>query len=103
MNQEAIRNIDLLIHAPVRLAVMSVLAGVEEADFTYLKQAVETTDGNLSRHLEKLEQAGYVDIKKTYAGKKPRTVCMITRKGYDVFTAYLENLQHIINTQKGTS
>lgn len=101
MNREEIKNINLLIHAPVRLAVMTVLSEVEEADFTYLKEAVDTTDGNLSRHLDKLESADYVRIVKTYAGKKPRTVCSITKTGRKVFAAYLENLQKIINTQKG--
>ena len=100
MSQEEIKHINLLIHAPVRLAVLSILATVKNADFSYLKKTIDTTDGNLSRHLGKLETAGYIKIEKTFAGKKPKTNCAITNKGRQVFTDYLANLQKIIDTQK---
>ena len=100
MNQEPISKIDPLIHAPLRLAVLSILAAVESADFTYLKTSVNTTDGNLSTHLSKLETAGYIRIKKIFQGKKPKSICSLTKKGREMFTAYLDNLQQIIDFQK---
>jgi len=101
VSREEIKNIDPLIHAPVRLAVLSILAAVQQADFSYLKKTADATDGNLSRHLSKLEDAGYISIKKTFEGKKPRTFCSITKKGREMFMAYLDNLQKIIDKQKG--
>ena len=101
MCPERILDIDPLVHAPVRLAVLSLLAGVKDADFVFLRESIGTTDGNLSTHIAKLEQAGYVRVKKTFAGKKPRTTCAITRKGRAAFVAYLERLERIVEGQKG--
>ncbi|HRD02449.1 MAG TPA: transcriptional regulator [Candidatus Saccharicenans sp.] len=85
--------LDPVIHSQVRLAVLSVLIGVKEADFNYLKKVTETTDGNLSTHLSKLEEAGYMTIKKSFKGKKPVTTCSITEKGKRAFARYLEALK----------
>jgi DNA-binding MarR family transcriptional regulator len=103
MSQEHILDLDPLIHAPIRLAILSVLITVENANFTYLKKTVNTTDGNLSTHLAKLENAGYVEISKSFLGKKPQTVCAITEKGRDAFVKYIDNLELIIKKQKGKS
>lgn len=88
--------LDPIIHAPVRLAVLTVLVGVKEADFNYLKDATETTDGNLSTHLTKLEQAKYVKVTKTFMGKKPRTKCSITEKGLAAYQDYIRILEGYI-------
>ena len=101
MSQERIINLDPVIHTPIRLAVLSVLATVQSADFAYLKESVKATDGNLSTHLSKLEAAGYIRIKKTFEGKKPRTLCSMTEQGRTRFIQYIDNLQKIVDHQKG--
>jgi DNA-binding PadR family transcriptional regulator len=75
---------------------MSILVGVEEADFAYLKQATHASDGNLSTHLTRLETAGLVTIKKGFRGKKPRTTCSITAKGRISFREYLSRMEQIV-------
>ena len=103
MNQEDILDINLIIHAPIRLAALSILVTVQNANFTFLKESVKTSDGNLSTHLTKLEEAGYIKIEKSFKGKKPHTLCSITDKGRESFIKYINNLEKIINTQKGIS
>ena len=88
--------LDPIIHAPVRLAILTVLVGVKDADFNYLKDATETTDGNLSTHLTKLEQAKYIKVTKTFLGKKPRTTCSITQKGLTAYQDYIRILEGYI-------
>ena len=100
MGYEKILHLDPVIHAPKRLAVLSILISVEDASFTYLKESTGTTDGNLSTHLTKLEETGYINIKKAFKGKKPHTICTITSKGKMAFKKYLEHLEQIIHKQK---
>jgi DNA-binding MarR family transcriptional regulator len=100
MSQEQILDIDPLIHAPIRLAVLTILATVKNANFSFIKESVKTTDGNLSTHLTKLEEAGYIIIEKTYKGKKPQTICSISDQGREAFRKYIENLENIINKHK---
>ena len=90
------RELNPLLHSELRLAVMSVLIGVESADFVFLRQQTGATAGNLSVQLDKLAKAGYVDIEKTFRGKMPRTVCRITDAGRDAFEEYVEALQSYI-------
>jgi DNA-binding PadR family transcriptional regulator len=85
--------LDPLIHSQVRLAVLSILVSVENADFNYLKQATETTDGNLSTHLTKLEEAGYAAVIKAFRGKKPTTTYSVTPKGKAAFARYIKALE----------
>lgn len=96
MKPEKPVQLDPIIHSQVRLSVMSILAAVKEADFNTLKNMTETTDGNLSTHLSKLEDAGYIRVKKSFKGKKPLTLCLLTDKGKDAFSAYLDGLEKII-------
>ena len=100
MSQEQILDIDPLIHAPIRLAVLTILVTVQNANFSFIKESVKTTDGNLSTHLTKLEEAGYIKIEKTFKGKKPQTICSITDKGREAFDKYIDNLENIINKHK---
>ena len=72
------KELDPLLHSQLRLAVMSILLSVEEAEFVYIKEKTNATAGNLSVQLDKLNEAGYIEIEKGFAGKKPRTVCRIT-------------------------
>ncbi|MBD3349315.1 MAG: helix-turn-helix domain-containing protein [Candidatus Eisenbacteria bacterium] len=92
--------LDPLIHAPVRLRILTILADAADADFVHLRDEIGTTDGNLSRHLAKLEEAGYVRVKKGYAGKRPRTTCSLTKKGRRAFLAYLEQLAGIVEAAR---
>ena len=85
--------LDPLLHSQLRLAVMSVLMNLDEADFVYIKQQTESTAGNLSVQLDKLAEAGYITIEKGFAGKKPRTTCRITQLGKDAFAAYVAALR----------
>ena len=83
-----IAGLDRLIHEPARLMIVAALYVVKEADFLYLQDQTGLTKGNLSSHLEKLEEAGYVYIEKTYRGKIPMTVCRLTKKGQEAFKIY---------------
>ena len=88
--------IDDVIHSRLRLAVMAVLASVEHMEFTLLRDKVRATDGNLSAHLRKLEEAGYVQIEKHFVDRKPRSDCSLTNAGRDAFRAYVEQLGQIV-------
>jgi DNA-binding transcriptional ArsR family regulator len=85
--------LDRLVHEPGRLAIVSLLSAVEEADFLYLLNETGLTKGNLSSHLSKLETAGYVNIKKTYRGKIPLTICRLTPTGRTAFKQYRSALK----------
>lgn len=103
MSNKIITQLDPTIHSPIRLAILSILISVEFADFSYLKKATDTTDGNLSTHLSKLEQKGLIRIKKSFQKKKPLTTCSLTQKGRNAFSDYLKNLEQVLhfNENKG--
>jgi DNA-binding MarR family transcriptional regulator len=84
---------------------LSILASVQEADFVYLKTAAGTTDGNLSVHLTKLEEAGYIVILKSFKGRKPSTTCALTESGRTAFLSYLKSLESYLprNTKENPS
>jgi len=91
-----------LIHQPVRLRIMAVLATLEaggEVDFIYLRQLLDVTDGNLGAHLRKLEEAGYISVNKTFVERKPRTYVSASPEGRRVFQEHVAALQAIL-TQK---
>jgi DNA-binding MarR family transcriptional regulator len=85
-----IKEIDRVIHEPARLAIMAVLYGVEEADFKYLLTTTGLSRGNLSAHVAKLEEAGYVNVVKKFIGKKPATIYSMTERGREAFKSYLK-------------
>jgi DNA-binding transcriptional ArsR family regulator len=85
---QRLAEIDRVIHEPARLMVVALLAAVEEADFQYLRQTTGLTQGNLSTHLSKLEEAGYVAIEKTFRGKYPLTICRLTKRGREALDNY---------------
>jgi DNA-binding transcriptional ArsR family regulator len=91
------RDLDPLLHAQLRLAVMSLLIGVDEADFSFLKKSTAATSGNLSVQIEKLKNAGYITVKKSFKGNMPNTACKITPKGIEAFENYVKALQEYIN------
>ncbi len=86
-------DVDRTIHEPARLMVVSLLAAVKEADFQYLRQATGLTKGNLSVHLSKLEDAGYIEIEKTFRGKYPLTICRLTNQGRATLKSYKKILR----------
>ncbi|HMS65563.1 MAG TPA: transcriptional regulator [Ignavibacteria bacterium] len=90
------QEIDDVIHSRIRTSLMAVLVSVEEADFSYLKEKVNATDGNLSVHLKKLEDAGYVSVKKNFVDRKPVSKYKITSKGYKAFDNYIKKLESIV-------
>ena len=90
------KDLNPLLHSQLRLAIMSILMNVEEADFVYLKDKTDSTAGNLSVQLDKLSSAGYISLEKGFVGKKTRTVCRITNAGKKAFEEYVEVLREYI-------
>lgn len=91
------KELDPLLHSQLRLAVMSILMNVEEADFVYLKEKTDSTAGNLSVQLDKLSNAGYITVNKGFQGRRMRTVCKVTDLGRKAFESYVEALHSYIN------
>ena len=87
------KKLDPLLHSELRLAVMSLLVELEEADFVYLRENTQATAGNLSVQLDKLSEAGYISVAKTFEGKKPRTICRITPVGLNAFESYVDAIK----------
>ncbi len=87
------RELNSLLHSELRLAIMSLLLSVEEADFVYIKEQTRATAGNLSVQLDKLCSAGYIIIEKGFVGKKPKTTCRITTEGREAFIEYVDALK----------
>ena len=92
-----IERIDEIIHGRLRLGVMTYLSSGGTADFNELKARLQATDGNLSVHLRKLEDAGFVTIDKTFVGKKPLTRVTLTDKGRSAFVNYLDAMARLVN------
>jgi len=96
-------SLDRVIHEPARLMIMTVLYAVKEADFVYLQRECGLTQGNLSSHLSKLEEAGYLLISKTFKGKYPLTICKLTRKGREAFEVYSVKMRFVTHQPSGNS
>jgi DNA-binding MarR family transcriptional regulator len=93
---DQLADIDSLIHAPSRLIVMTYLYVVDSIDFVYLKRVTGMTWGNLSTHLSKLEEAGYITIRKTFKEKKPNTMIQLTDEGRQAFRQYKDDMQYVL-------
>ena len=96
-----VEELDPTLHERGRLAIVSVLAAVDCLTFTDLRDALGMTDGNLSVHLQKLEDRGYVALDKRFVGRKPQTTCQLTRAGRRAFTRYLDHLEAIVQRGRG--
>ena len=92
--------LDPLLHSELRLAVISLLMSVDEADFTYIKEQTGATSGNLSVQIDKLTAAGYITVEKGFKGKMPRTTCRITPSGMEAFKNYVKALRKYISAGK---
>ena len=92
----ALTDLDRIIHEPARLLIVTILSGVISADFLFLQRETGLTKGNLSAHLSKLEESGYVKIEKTFKGKLPLTVCKLTAAGQKALAKYRQQVQEFI-------
>lgn len=90
-------NIDQIIHAPARLMVLTYLYVVESADYVFLMRLTGLTWGNLATHLNKLEEAGYIEVQKTFNGKKPQSILRLTEAGRTAFRAYKKSLKQVLD------
>ena len=95
-----LKPLDPLLHSELRLAVMSLLVGVEEADFVFLKEETGASAGNLSVQIDKLSTAGYIEIEKKFVGKRPQTLCRITPTGAKAMKDYVETLKTYLKLEK---
>ena len=91
------KELNPLLHSQLRLAIVSILMNVEEADFVYLKEKTESTAGNLSGQLDKLSSAGYIAVEKGMSGRRPRTTCTLTPAGRAAFEEYVAALRTYLN------
>ena len=91
------KDLDPILHSQLRLSIVSLLVGLEEAEFLYLREKTNTSAGNLSLQLDKLQKAGYVSIKKGFKGKYPVTTCKITSKGLKAFERYVTTIKSYIH------
>jgi DNA-binding transcriptional ArsR family regulator len=87
------KELDPILHSQLRLAVMSILIGVKEAEFTFVKEKTNATAGNLSVQIQKLKEAGYISIQKKFKDNYPQTLCSITTQGIAAFESYVTNIQ----------
>ena len=92
------KELDPILHSQLRLAVMSLLISVKEAEFTFIREKTNATAGNLSVQVQKLKDAGYIDVHKQFKNNYPQTTCKITRKGIDAFDDYVKALQEYLKT-----
>jgi DNA-binding transcriptional ArsR family regulator len=90
------KDLDPILHSQLRLAVMSLLIGVKEAEFTFIKEKTGATAGNLSVQVQKLREAGYIEVIKQFKENYPQTICKITMKGIEAFEQYVKALQAYI-------
>ncbi len=91
-------NVDRVIHEPARLLIVALLSAAASADFLYLLCETGLTKGNLSSHLSRLEEAGYISIEKKFRGKVPQTICRLTKKGRRAFQEYRKRLKNAIGS-----
>jgi DNA-binding transcriptional ArsR family regulator len=93
------KDLDPILHSQLRLAVMSLLISVKEAEFTFLKDNTKATAGNLSVQIQKLKEAGYIDVIKQFKDNYPQTICRITKTGVKAFEDYVRNLKSYLGTK----
>jgi DNA-binding MarR family transcriptional regulator len=94
------KDLNPILHSQLRLAVVSILISVKEAEFTYLREKTDATAGNLSVQINKLKEAGYIDVIKSFKDNYPQTICRITPQGVQAFEEYVRDLQTYLNIKK---
>jgi DNA-binding MarR family transcriptional regulator len=94
------KELNPILHSQLRLAVISILISAKEAEFTYLRENTNATAGNLSVQINKLKEAGYIDVTKSFKDNYPQTICKITPQGVQAFEQYVKDLQSYLNIKK---
>jgi DNA-binding MarR family transcriptional regulator len=94
------KELDPILHSQLRLSIVSILMTVEEADFTFIKESTNAAAGNISIQIKKLQEAGYIKVKKSFKNNYPNTAVSITSKGIEAFEDYVNNLKKYINLKK---
>ena len=94
------KELDPLLHSQLRLAIISLLVSVKEAEFTFLKEKTEATAGNLSVQIQKLKEADYIEVEKKFKDNYPQTICRITKNGITAFEKYVNDIQQYITVKK---
>ena len=94
------KDLNPILHSQLRLAVISILISAKEAEFTYLRENTNATAGNLSVQINKLKEAGYIDVAKSFKDNYPQTICKITPLGVQAFEQYVKDLQTYLNIKK---
>jgi DNA-binding MarR family transcriptional regulator len=94
------KDLNPILHSQLRLAVVSILITVKEAEFTYLREKTNSSAGNLSVQINKLKEAGYIDVAKSFKDNYPQTICRITPQGVEAFEEYVKDLQSYLNIKK---
>lgn len=100
MSEFDYQKLDEVIHSRIRLAVMAILGSVDDAEFTYLRDKVNATDGNLGTHLRKLEDAGYVAVKKSFVDRKPVSRYRLTATGREAFRRYVDRMEAMLKGEE---
>jgi DNA-binding MarR family transcriptional regulator len=103
MSDNLLDAIDETIHAKARLGIMSLLMVHDECDFGFLRGELQLTEGNLGNHIRVLEEAEYIQVNKTFVGKRPKTICSPTTLGRDMFQQYIEGLEKIIRLARSVN
>ncbi len=94
------KELDPILHSQLRLAVMSLLIGIKEAEFTFIREKTNATAGNLSVQVQKLKDAGYIEVIKQFKENYPQTICKITPRGLEAFDEYVKALQQYLQAGK---
>ncbi len=94
------KELDPILHSQLRLAVMSLLISVKEAEFTFIKEKTNSTAGNLSVQVQKLKEVGYIEVNKQFKDNYPQTTCKVTPKGIEAFENYVKALQEYLQVRK---
>jgi DNA-binding transcriptional ArsR family regulator len=94
---ETFDELDPVLNAPVRLAIVSALVKMKQADFGYLQEITKTTQGNLSHQIKKLNEAKYIEVEKTFKGNYPQTICKLTKTGKNAFENYVETIKKYLH------
>jgi predicted transcriptional regulator len=97
MSNQALPELDPMLHSALRLSIISILVGVKEADFNFLKEKTNATNGNISVQISKLKEAEFIDVYKAFENNYPKTTCKITKKGLKAFEQYVQDLKIILN------
>lgn len=101
INAKAVASLDKVLHEPARLSMVACLSVVDEADFVFLQSQTGMTGGNISSHIKKLDQAGYITMRKEFQGTRPRTSFLLTETGRKAFTGYLESMRDLLEVLDG--